>query len=448
MARHLTNVRAPAGACTFTLFALAATAAAQDPAATPPLAQQPVQPPEPDSAEAQGEEVAAEREWVGGLPWWRWSRATGDLGDRRRWLEESGIEVGGGLTMDWGAAWHGGLRNRDSVMALADINVALDLETLIGLPRTLAFVDAYQIEGRNISNDIGDLQGVSNIASPNTEQIAEVWLETWLCDSIRVKAGKVDFNSEFAFSEVSGEFINSSAGFSPTIQAAPSYPNPATSVNVFWNPSEFSYIGVGVYDGAAAIGVNTGSQGPSGFFRNDESDQYFTILEAGSSWTGGNTWGSGRVALGAWYHGEQFTRFDGGIDRGTAGAYAILDQIVWRENPEDAEDKQGIGVSAMLGFADEDVAQVPLHVQAGVVWTGAIGGREDDTLGFLVTHAQLSSATGSTFDGDETVFELLYRFQVTPAMSLKPDLQYVLNPSGDPSVDDALVGMVRMELTF
>ncbi|MEQ1634369.1 MAG: hypothetical protein ABL997_18450, partial [Planctomycetota bacterium] len=111
MARHLTAVQARACAATLALLATAATSAAQDPAAkiSPP--------PALDAQEPEPQGVAEEREWVGGLPWWRWSRATGDLADRRRWLEENGIEVGGGLTMDWGAPWHGGVRNRDTVFA-------------------------------------------------------------------------------------------------------------------------------------------------------------------------------------------------------------------------------------------------------------------------------------------------------------------------------------------
>ena len=31
---------------------------------------------------------------------------------------------------------------------------------------------------------------------------------------------------------------------------------------------------------------------------------------------------------------------------------------------------------------------------------------------------------------------------------LRPDLQYVINPGGDPTLDDALVGMLRVEITF
>ena len=413
------------------------------------LSQTQEQAPGEQGAQSNEEQVAIDREWIGGAPWTDWTRITGDWRSARTWLEEQGIEVGANLTLDWGANWNGGLRNRSTVMSMPDFNVALDLEQLFGLPRTLVFLDFYQTEGRGLSGDVGALQGVSNIENFNTSQVAEAWFETWFGDSVRFKFGKVDFNSEFAFSEVASEFINPSPGITPTAQWGPTFPNPATSANLFVMPSESTYVGVGVYDGAGAVGINTGSQGFSGFFRDDESDSYFTIVEAGAGWTGGNTWGSGRLAIGGWYHGERFDRFDGGTERGASGGYAILDQIVWRENPEDAEDLQGLGFTAVVGFAGSaDIVNVPLHLQAGVVWTGAVEGRDDDAIGLLITYAELSDAQGSPYQGAETIFELVYKWQLTPAVILRPDLQYVMNPSGDPTLEDSLVGMLRMEIVF
>jgi porin len=413
------------------------------------LSQTEEQAPGEQGAQSNEEQVAIDREWIGGAPWTDWTRITGDWRSARTWLEEQGIEVGASLTVDWGANWNGGVRNRSTVMSMPDVNVALDLEQLFGLPRTLAFFDFYQTEGRGLSGDVGALQGVSNIENFNTSQVAEAWFETWFGDSVRFKFGKVDFNSEFAFSEVASEFINPSPGITPTAQWGPTFPNPATSANLFVMPSESTYVGVGFYDGAGAVGINTGSQGFSGFFRDDESDAYFTIVEAGAGWTGGNSWGSGRIAIGGWYHGERFDRFDGGTERGASGGYAILDQIVWRENPEDAEDLQGLGFTAVVGFAGSaDIVNVPLHLQAGVVWTGAVEGRDDDAIGFLITYAELSDAQGSPYQGAETIFELVYKWQLTPAVILRPDLQYVMNPSGDPTLEDSLVGMLRMEIVF
>ena len=89
-----------------------------------------------------------------------------------------------------------------------------------------------------------------------------------------------------------------------------------------------------------------------------------------------------------------------------------------------------------------------MHLQSGVVWTGAIEGRDDDAIGLLVTHVQLSEANGSPYVGSETIFELVYKLQLTPSVILRPDLQFVVNPGGDPTLDDALVGMLRMEITF
>lgn len=451
MARRSSHVSSRSATAALAVGLLTTSLHAQDPTTDPATGTPPTQEPGPGT-DAEAQEPAAgdgEREWIGGMPWWRWSRATGDIADQRRWLEEQGIEIGGGLTLDWAGTWNGGVRNRDTVMALPDVNMAMDLETLFGIPHTMFFLDAYQIEGRGIAEDVGTIQGISNIESPNVAQIAECWVETLPVEQLRLKVGKVDCNSEFAFSEILGEFVNPSPGITPAASwLMPTFPATAMSVNMFWQASDSTYVGAAVYDGAGAVGVNTGSQGPSGFFRNDESSDYFSIVEFGTGWTGGNQWGSGRLALGGWYHGEQFTRFDGGTERGASGGYAVLDQIVWRENPEDAEDAQGIGIAFSMGFSEKAVTEVPLHWQVGATWTGAIDGREDDVLGLLVTLAQLSDAAGSTLDGDETIFEVLYRFQLTPAMSLKPDLQYVINPGGDPTIDDALVGMLRVELTF
>ncbi|MDB5296736.1 MAG: Carbohydrate-selective porin, OprB family, partial [Phycisphaerales bacterium] len=44
--------------------------------------------------------------------------------------------------------------------------------------------------------------------------------------------------------------------------------------------------------------------------------------------------------------------------------------------------------------------------------------------------------------------ELFYKVQVTKFFSLKPDLQYIHNPGGVRGRDDALVGTLRLTLSF
>lgn len=33
-------------------------------------------------------------------------------------------------------------------------------------------------------------------------------------------------------------------------------------------------------------------------------------------------------------------------------------------------------------------------------------------------------------------------------VDIQPDLQYVIHPSGDPHIDDAVVGILRLEASF
>lgn len=390
----------------------------------------------------------AGREWIGGEPFTNWTHATGDWNGYRTQLEDMGIEVAGGLTGDFGGAFAGGQRRRTSFSTLFDVNAAFDLEKLAGLPRTIAYFDAYQIEGRDPSTDIGDAQGVSNIQADDVREIAEVWVETWVGDEVRLKVGKVDFNSEFAFNEIGGEFINSSAAITPCIVGYPTYPDPAMSVNAFYLPTPDLYVGFGVYDGAAAEGVPTGRMGPGGFFGTDDHDAYFFATEVGTSWTGGETWGSGRCAAGLWHHTARFDKFDGGTDSGTSGLWLTVEQHVWRENPTDAEDRRGIGAFASIGLADQDVSAFANTFVCGVNWTGPLEYRRDDVLGFCILHASLSNRNGAGTPNDETVFELLYKLQLTPAISVKPDLQYIVNPGGVDGEDDALVALLRFEVLF
>lgn len=386
------------------------------------------------------------REWLGGAPFAQWTRVAGDLGGLRTQLAETGIETSGGYTLDLAAPWSGNVTRRATHASLLDFNVAFDLDVLAGLPKTFAFIDAYSIQGGNPSNDIGDFQGVSNIASVDVDQVAEAWVETWVAD-LRIKVGKVDFNSEFSVAEIAGEFVNNTAALSPTIFVYPTYPNPATSVNVFYHPTETFYVGAAVYDGSGGEGVSTGKLGPSNFFSGDPSDAMFYAAEVGNAWVGGGGWGAGRVSLGAWHNTGKFAKFSGGTEEGTEGLWAGFEQRVWRENPTEADD-QGIGVFCNVGFSDQDVSGCGSSVAAGLQWIGLFPGRDSDVFGLGVFHCDLTDDPVAGTPNDETVFEALYKVQLTNAISVKPEVQYIHNPGGVAGMDDTLVALLRFEFLF
>jgi porin len=365
--------------------------------------------------------------------------------DLVRPFTDVGITPGFSLTADYGKNLRGGASTNGSAFNhLLDLSFTVDTNALLDLKGGTVFIDFQQQHGESASVDSGDFQDVSAINGGGITQISEAWYEQKLWDEkLRVKVGKIDAAGEFAYALNGGEFINGSMGWTATNAAIPTYPDPSFGGNVFVTPCEHFYAGAGLYDGTAQEGYATGGRGPSTLF-GSPSDLY-AIGEIGVTWDVHGQGMIGRLAGGAWHHTGTFEQFTGGTQDGASGYYLTFDQTILRENPGDEDDAQGVGVFVIYDTADADVFEIDHHLAAGVAWTGAIDGRDADVVGLGVSWVHFSDDAG--FDGDsETAIEAFYRVQLTPYFSVKPDVQYILDPSG--GEDDALVASVRLELTF
>lgn len=416
----------------------------------------------------------AEREWFGRKPYWTWSRGAGDWGGDRMWLEDRGFKLEGAYVLDWQSVWSGGVRNEASTAQLWGLSATLDSQKLAGYTGGTLFADFYSTSP-NDGADPGSFQNKTNLDSGDSvTELAEVWYEQVLFEGVlRLKIGKVDASSEFAFTKSGSEFMESSAGVDPTILGMPTYPDPATSINVFVHPTNRWYIGAGFYDGASGVdGVHTGRQGPASFFSDARSNDWFWIGETGLTWRGLWREGKGRLAGGVWHHTGEWRRFDGGVEQGTTGFYAVLDQRLWgpagvgppilshgTASPSggadphagapaggEPDDDRGLWLLMQCGYGDENVSEAARHFAVGLVLKGMFADREGDAAGMYVSWVDLSAAAG--FQENETGIEWFYRYQVTPFVSVKPDLQLFINPSGNPNIDDALVGGMRLEMVF
>lgn len=367
---------------------------------------------------------------------------SGDWGGVRSYLEEHGIQLGFDVTLEGTRVLSGGVRNNTSAHALYDLTLDFDLERIAGIDDAVLAFEAYVIDGHNPTEDAGDFQFFSSTSSGReTEQIAVLFYEQWFADhTARIKLGKWDGNAEFGFPGTSGESIHASSVFSPTYFTMPTYPNPATGVLAGFAPDEHWTLNLAVMDGAGWTGVNTGSLGPASFF-GDPSDLYW-IGEVGARWSASEDDLAGGVTAGVWHHTGEFPETTGGVDDGTLGWYATFDH-------ELAHDHAGGNLACFLqyGEADEDVAAVDLHLAGGLVKNGLGESRPADAIGCYVSHAHFSDGAGFAEDG-ETAFELYYRCALREGFALQPDLQYIANPSGDDTIDDAIVFTLRCEIGF
>lgn len=86
---------------------------------------------------------------------------------------------------------------------------------------------------------------------------------------------------------------------------------------------------------------------------------------------------------------------------------------------------------------------------------GLIPGRHRDRLGFGVAAAHLGSDfrqslsnAGTSAEDWEIALELKYFVSLTPWLSIRPDLQYVIHPGGDRSLQNALSIGVRLTVSL
>lgn len=295
--------------------------------------------------------------------------------------------------------------------------------------------------------DVGDAQVLSNIETDRSIQhFMEVWIEHEWAGGERIKVGKFDANTEFAYLDAGLLFAHSSAGLSPTNFAQPTYPEAATGAALFGDVpiggadgSKWSMTWAGgVFDGAfGADGISTGRRGPSTLLSGRLSDDLYATAELGLDW------GSGYGHLGGWYHSGEFERFTGGVEEGTAGVYL------------EAEQEVGVGlgrrtrVFGQLGLADDRVNPFGAHVGLGVNIDEPITGREQDAAGVYLSWVDLTSAADpGVVMADETAVDLVYRAWLDERVWVQPELQYVHHPGGRTDLDDAWVLFLRVGLVL
>jgi porin len=342
------------------------------------------------------------------------------LAQRAAGSEEPVFQTDLSFILDHSKIASGGLEQSTVSRWLLEAGMTLDLERATGIPGAELFAAVQVQRGANGSDFAGDIQGFSNIDAENFEQFGEIGFSQSLKEGQwQYKFGRLDANSDFAIVETAGEFLNSSAGYTPPIHTFPSYPDPVWAANLSVQPADWFSVGAGIYESLLEDGQNHDTVG------------LFTILETRVSWND-----AGRLVLGAWKDHGMLTRFDGDVRHSHDGYYGILEQ---RLSP-------GLDLFLQAGSADEAVAEITSHYAAGLAATGLIPSRPDDTAGIMATQAGLNGLNG--FQEDEIALELFYGIRTCNRFVLKPDLQYIIHPSGDPAIEDTFVVTLRLEFGF
>jgi porin len=371
----------------------------------------------------------------------------GDPFGLRGELAQHGVAINPIFTFDYVKNLRGGRDTAgSSYIHQFDLVFTGQSEPLLGFTGGNFFADLFTQKGQSPSDETGDFALVDEIDYGGRTEVGEIWYEQKLLNNaLRVKLGKIDANTEFCFATQSLDFSNGGLNHSfpnTQFQFMPTAADPAWGAVVFFYPCQTFYMGGGVFDGALVEGFN-GDYGPATLF-GPPADLYIAGEVGVNFKVGENPW---RVGAGIAHHTGTFTRFDGGgTQDGDTGFYAVLDAMLWKENPADDKDKQGIGGFFSYDTADSDVTPCDQHVGGGLAWVGALPGRDDDSLGVGASYSHFVGGAGFV-DNGELVIEGFYKVAVTKYLTVKADLQYITDPGGA-GLPDALAALVRVQLAF
>jgi len=379
---------------------------------------------------------------------------SGNWGGARTSLEDAGISTEVVYKFDVMNNVSGGIKEGTRALDNLDVIFGFDGEKIVGVKGLSAKIQLLNNFGGTPDADlVGSGQGIDNIEVPqSTGKLYQAVIEQNLFeDKISLLAGLYDLNSEFYLTDSSALFIHSTFGIGTDIaqsgQNGPSiFPFTSLAGRVRVKPTEDTYVQFAVLD--AVPGDVDHLNGTH--INLDENDGELWVAEAGYTPSGA------KLAVGKWYYSEKFdhqTLVDSNGDplkKHSQGAYIIGEKQVYHEQGD-----QGLTLFGRLGFANGSVNQFDYAWSAGMVYTGLFPSRDEGQLGFAMTGAHngnefkdASFAAGTPVDSAETTFELTYSDKITPWLAVQPDVQYLVNPGTDKTIDNALILGTRLTVNF
>jgi len=335
-----------------------------------------------------------------------------------------------------------------------------DLHKLLGIPGLSFNVGGAWSTGRNLSADhIGNIFTVqSAYTAPsngtNNLTLGELYLQQRLLNnSLVIAAGRLEAWSTFALMPVLNNYVNTAI-------------NPGLfSLGI--NDAAFTLYPPGVVWGAQAIyNITPALQVAAGVFNTNQSSALggkgglnFTFQQGNRGALSvvqvnylfndapGDTGLPGQYSFGGFYDSNRFSSLSNpnATKSGNYSIYGMLQQMVYRDGG--AGSQKGLTVWGETALAPKSsVNTMPYFVGGGMSYQGLIPDRGDDIASAGVIYGTFSRYIPRTTA--ETVIEVNYQITLNGWLSITPDIQYVIRPSGSRAIGNAFVLGTQVAIIF
>jgi len=368
----------------------------------------------------------------------------------RKGLKDLGFLLEATNTMDVLSDVSGGIHRNTTLTGDLDLLLTVDIKKVIPNWRGTVFLYGLGTYGDNPSKNVGDIQGVSNIAAPNTWKLFEAWYQHNFFERFSLLAGLYDVTSEFdVMVSASTLFVNSSFGtgadFGNSGKNGPST-FPATSLGIRGqailtdslmvravladgvpgNPNDphgtqihldkddglFGSMELAYYQFRIADLIETKKE------IRKESPRRLTFRRIGRS---APLEYEAKVALGFWGYTtslDQLNKINSSgesvTQHGTYGMYGLAEYDVFHEK---GDTNQELTLFGRAGMADPKVNRISQYYGGGFVYKGLFPGRKFDQTGMGVAVAvnshdykQSQQRAGQAVDDAEITLELTHSY--------------------------------------
>lgn len=296
----------------------------------------------------------------------------------------------------------------------------IDIEALFPVTENGSVYTLIEAGGGNgVDGRIASFSGWSDYTWGDDDiTIAELWYEhSWADGRYRGRIGKIDLSTDFDTNEYANDehYAFTSSGFINNL--AIELPDYSFGGMFWWQPTEQFSVGVGYQS------------------NNDWDDVFhngFGILEFGWHPVFCGHQGNYRFYGWASAHGDGEDEDGNFVDGYTNSGWGLS---------FDQEITAHIGLWCRYGAqSNKEFNAFKAHTSFGVQFMNFYY-RPDDALGLAYGIVTLADAYAESLEeaDDEEHIELYYRAQINEKIALTPHLQWITNPEGDATRDDALV---------
>jgi len=336
----------------------------------------------------------------------------------------------------------GGLERATRYLDNLDLVLEADLARLAGWKGAMVHVYGLYNNGTSFSPLVGDAQVTSNIETGvQAFRLYEAWIAQDLGKAVNLKLGLYDLNSEFDSLDAGGVFTSSAHGIGTDISQSgvngPSiFPVTSLAARLDVKPAEGWHLRGAVLDGVPGDPARPAAT----VVRLSKADGALLIGEVEAPVAGG------KLLLGHWRYTAPQEMLAGGKAKGSDGVYFRGEVPLLG-----SDNGRRLDGFFRLGWADGKFSAFEHFASLGFSLSAPFARRPDDQLGLAVAAAFVSDAAraaqGSGSAPGETSVELTYRAQMTPWLSLQPNLHYVINPGADRGIPDALILGLRASVS-